>query len=111
MEKSSSCATWGNNQTWGTVLKPDSGLGYQKMTAEEVDAISERLHQPITRAAEKEIDQTTVKGGQKLPAEEVEALVDRLKQTSPGKAVCDSNRTGGMKESGVMNTFAWKGWN
>lgn len=111
MEKSSSQATWGCNQEWGTILKPDSGLGHQKMSAAEVDMMSERLHQPIPKPKEPEIDLSTVKGGQKLPAAEVEMLVDRLTQPSSSKSVCDSNRTGSMKDMGVMNTFAWKGWN
>ena len=63
------------------------------------------------RPKEREIDPSTVKGGQKLPAAEIEMMVERLSRPTSGKPVCDSNRTGALKESGVMNSFAWKGYN
>ena len=51
-------------------------------------------------------------GKRKMSKEEVDAITERL--TSPtGKGQRpppDSNRTGALKESGIQNSYAWKGY-
>ena len=42
--------------------------------------------------------------------EDIEKMVERLTKDGEKKAT-DRNRTGAMKEQGVVNTYAWKGWN
>ncbi len=34
-----------SKQPWGTILKPEFGMGHQKATASEVDDTVDRLHQ------------------------------------------------------------------
>ena len=41
--------------------------------------------------------------------DDTDALVSRL-STVEGTKVPDANRTGSMRDSGVMNTYAWKGY-
>ena len=86
-------------------------MGTQKMTAAEVESLSDRLHQPIKRPEPSGVDQSKVIGGQKMSAAEVDGVVERLMAVSPGKDVPDCKRTGALKESGIQNSFAWKGWN
>ena len=51
-------------------------------------------------------------GKRKVSKEEVDAITERL--TSPTgkghKPPPDSNRTGALKEVGIQNSYAWKGW-
>ncbi len=62
------------NEKWGTVKDTNRGMGYQKVSKDDVDAIVERL------------------------------------QAKPDTKVPDAQRTGALKDSGVMNTHAWKGY-
>lgn len=47
-------------------------------------------------------------GHQKRSKEDVDLLVERLSAT-PQK-VTDANRTGALKQSGIMNSYAWRGY-
>ena len=49
-------------------------------------------------------------GHRKASREEVEEVTQRLSSPRPEKSPPDSNRTGALKESGIMNSYAWKGW-
>ena len=46
----------------------------------------------------------------KLSQQEVVEVVDRL-AAKPNKGVVESNRTGADKKMGIMNSYAWQGWN
>lgn len=46
----------------------------------------------------------------KLSQQEIVDVVDRL-AAKPNKGVVDSNRTGADKKMGIMNSYAWQGWN
>ena len=62
------------NEKWGTVAETNLGLGKQKTSKDDVDAI-----------------------------------VERLRATSDSR-IPDSNRTGALKGTGIMNSYAWKGY-
>ena len=44
-----------SKQKWGTILKPNFGMGYQKMNSYEIDQTVERLAQPVEKK-EREVD-------------------------------------------------------
>ena len=46
----------------------------------------------------------------KLSQQEIGEVVDRL-TAKPNKGVVESNRTGADKKMGIMNSYAWQGWN
>lgn len=46
-------------------------------------------------------------GKQKMTKDDIDGVVDRLSQAG---RVPDSDRTGALKESGIMNSHAWKGY-
>lgn len=46
----------------------------------------------------------------KLSQQEIVEVVDRL-TAKPNKGVVESNRTGADKKMGIMNSYAWQGWN
>ena len=48
-------------------------------------------------------------GKQKCAKDDVDAVVDRLSATKDDKPP-ESNRTGALKESGIMNSYAWRGY-
>ena len=62
------------NEKWGTVSETNRGLGYQKASRDDVDAIVERL------------------------------------QANTSTKVPESNRTGALKDVGIMNSHAWRGY-
>ena len=63
------------NEKWGTIMETNRGLGHQRRSKEEVDAMIERL--------------SAVSGETRIP---------------------ESQRTGALKQTGIMNSFAWKGY-
>ena len=63
------------NEKWGAIVETNRGLGHQKTSKDDVDAIVERLG--------------TVTADTKIP---------------------ESQRTGALKQSGIMNSYAWKGY-
>lgn len=48
-------------------------------------------------------------GRQPVSKDDVDAIVERLAATKDTK-VPESNRTGALKQSGIMNSHAWKGY-
>lgn len=48
-------------------------------------------------------------GYQKKAKDDVDAIVERLTAT-PDAKVPESNRTGALKQSGIMNSYAWTGY-
>ena len=57
-------------QPWGTIIKPDFGLGYQKMTEDEISQSVNRLYFiPKTKS------RTYARTGKKLSPEEIDEMV------------------------------------
>ena len=48
-------------------------------------------------------------GKRKMSKDGVEESVERLSSTKNAR-IPDSNRTGALKEAGIMNSYAWKGY-
>lgn len=108
---------------WGTITHPkerhpDKLLGYQKLNREQVRDVVNRLyqenwHEKRERKRSKSRQEYIARERRhevKRSAAEVEDIVQRLTRNSE-RNVTDSNRTGAMKECGIYNTFACKGWN
>jgi len=58
----------------------------------------------------KEPEQKRPQLQRKLSQQEIGEIVDRL-TAKPNRGVVDSNRTGADKKMGIMNSYAWQGWN
>ena len=109
-----------HRKPWGTIThpkerNPNNLLGHQKLTGKEVNEVINRLYQEDwhqkrekTRASLR--NENVQRKKTKKTAKEVEGIVQRLTRNAE-KNVTDSNRTGAMKEMGIYNTYACKGWN
>ena len=107
---------------WGTIThpkerNPDYLLGHQKLSAKQVSDVINRLYQDDwhqkrekMRASIRNENARRHYKTKTRTAAEVEDIVQRLTRNSE-KNVTDSNRTGAMKEMGIYNTYACKGWN
>lgn len=105
---------------WGTITHPKERnphnlLGYQKLSGRQIKDVINRLYQKDWQAKREKLRESS--GNERVgrmkdkkTAAEVEAIVERLTRNSD-KNVTDSNRTGAMKEMGIYNTYACKGWN
>ena len=82
-------------------------LGYQKSTAYEVDQVVNRLYY-VPKAKEAKYS----RNNPKMSNTDIRKLIERLTKNSSEK-VTDSKRVpeGKLKEIGVLNSFAWKGYN
>ena len=49
------------------------------------------------------------KRNRKMSKDGIEESVERLSSTKNAR-IPDSNRTGALKEAGIMNSYAWKGY-
>ncbi|RUS90088.1 hypothetical protein EGW08_002130 [Elysia chlorotica] len=95
-------------QPWGTILKPEFGMGYQKMTEYEIEQTVSRLN---TIPPPKE--QVYHRPNPKMTQEEIDAMLDRLTQNDKSK-IPDSDRrviSSSYREMGVVSSYAWKGYN
>ncbi|XP_078314688.1 uncharacterized protein LOC144619727 [Crassostrea virginica] len=96
------------NQPWGTILKPDYGLGHQKMTDYEIDQTVDRLYKiPATK------ERVYERPGKKMSEEEIAEMLQRLTK-APVEKIPDSDRrvTKSMyNRMGVVSSYAWKGYN
>lgn len=63
-----------SKQPWGTILKPQFGLGYQKMTEYEIDQTVNRLY---TIPSPKEMSYE--RSYKELPKEKIDAMVSEKK--------------------------------
>ncbi|KAK7503673.1 hypothetical protein BaRGS_00005212 [Batillaria attramentaria] len=97
-----------SKQPWGTILKPEFGLGYQKMTEYEIDQTVNRLYTlPSPR------ERTYDRPNKQMSQEEVDAMLERLTRADKEK-IPDSDRriTSSMyRDMGVVHSYAWKGYN
>ena len=104
---------------WGTITHPkerdpDFLMGYQKLSGGKIRQMVDRLYVPdwSNRNERKQpsVDRRTKVEAPDMGSEEIEKMVDRLSRDGEKKAT-DCNRTGSMRDQGVVNTYAWKGWN
>jgi len=108
-----------SKKPWGTITHPKERnpnflMGYQKLSAQEVEDLVVRLNTPEwhnrhEKNAPKITRQTAVEPKTQMKGEDIESTVLRLTKEAH-KHATDSNRTGSMKEQGVCNTYQWKGW-
>ncbi|XP_002731201.1 uncharacterized protein LOC100378999 [Saccoglossus kowalevskii] len=97
-----------SKRAWGTVTKPPSmDLGWQKMTNYEIDQTVERLYyvpKPKSREYKRQNPQLT--------EDQITDMMERLTKNAGDKAP-DARRIaeGPLKDMGVVNSFAWKGYN
>ncbi|KXJ22723.1 hypothetical protein AC249_AIPGENE10869 [Exaiptasia diaphana] len=78
-------------------------LGQQKLPAEKVEAIVERLN-----VVKKHEEQSPSKSTITLSKEEVEDMVNRLADKDKTvQKTPDRDRTGACKQMGIVNTYAW----
>ncbi|KAL5248558.1 hypothetical protein ACHWQZ_G017664 [Mnemiopsis leidyi] len=93
-----------------------------KFSRQRVDEISERLFSNHTVASKQHLrteeginqrqksrPKTAHSNYTSYTESEVEEVVKRLSQCK--KEVTDSRRTGSNKTYGIVNTYAWRGWN
>lgn len=104
---------------WGTITHPkerdpDFLMGYQKLSGGKIREMVDRLYVPdwSNRNERKQpsVDRRSKVEASDMGSEEIEKMVDRLSRDGEKKAT-DCNRTGSMRDQGVVNTYAWKGWN
>ena len=60
---------------WGTILKPEFGLGYQKMTEYEIEQTVTRLNQ-IPEARTRTYEKPTI--GRPMSDDEINAMVSKV---------------------------------
>ncbi|KAL4227740.1 hypothetical protein ACF0H5_013176 [Mactra antiquata] len=93
---------------WGTILKPEFGLGYQKMTEYEIDQTVTRLcksptpkHKPHSRV------------GKTMDPEEIDEMLQRLTQVKKAKIPDHDRRmtSSPYRQMGVVSSYAWQGYN
>jgi hypothetical protein len=114
------CSVSKSRKPWGTITHPKERnpknlLGYQKLSGKEVNDVINRLYQEDWHQKREKMrvnirNENVRLRKTKKTAQEVEEIVQRLTRNSE-KNVTDSNRTGSMKEMGIYNTYACKGWN
>ncbi|XP_059158657.1 uncharacterized protein LOC131942754 [Physella acuta] len=98
----------GSKQPWGTILRPEFGLGYQKMTGYEIDQTINRLNTLPAKKAD-----LHERPNKRMTQEEIQIMMDRLTNVKKDK-IPDSDRRimasfyGNM---GVVSSFAWRGYN
>lgn len=104
---------------WGTITHPKERnpeflMGYQTLSEGEINQMVDRLYIPdwTNRNERKQapINRRTKVEVHEMEDDDIEKMVERLTKDGEKKAT-DRNRTGAMKEQGVVNTYAWKGWN
>lgn len=94
---------------WGTIIQPPFEMGFQKVDREAVIGISERLHTTETKARKSDgTDGLPARQGTAGSADEIAAIVERLSTIT--KPVPESKRIGAIDDSGILNSYAWKGW-
>ena len=104
---------------WGTITHPKERnpeflMGYQSLSSGEIQGMVDRpFVRDWTNRNERKRKQpnrrATVEPAE-MGNEELENMVERLTRDGDKRAT-DSKRTGSMTQQGIVNTYAWKGWN
>ncbi|KAL8560937.1 hypothetical protein ACOMHN_019921 [Nucella lapillus] len=99
-----------SKQPWGTILKPEFGLGYQKMTNYEIDQTVSRLYpQPSPREESSHNDRDL----KTLSKDKFDAMMERLTAVEKEKIPDRDRRVNSSiyRDMGVVSSYAWKGYN
>ncbi|XP_064610113.1 uncharacterized protein LOC135474052 [Liolophura sinensis] len=92
---------------WGTIVKPEFGMGHQKMTADEVEQAVNRLYYiPTPRKT------TTKRNNPDITVDQADEMLERLTKYDRN-LVPDSDRriqSSPYKDLGIVHSFAWKGY-
>ncbi|WAQ98384.1 hypothetical protein MAR_022757 [Mya arenaria] len=93
---------------WGTILKPEFGLGYQKMNEYEIEQTVNRLY---TIPTPKERPVTRV--GKKMESFEIDEMLQRLTTVKKEKIPDHDRRvtSSPYQPMGVVSSYAWQGYN
>ncbi|XP_045216605.2 uncharacterized protein LOC123566507 [Mercenaria mercenaria] len=93
---------------WGTIIKPVFGLGYQKMNEYEIDQTVNRLSQLPERKS-----RPYSRVGKTMDKDEINEMLERLTKVKKEKIPDHDRRfmTSPYREMGVVNSYAWKGYN
>lgn len=92
-------------QQWGTIVKPEFGLGYQAATEFEVEQTVSRLNN-VPEPKERDYP----RNGPKMSEDEIKVMLERLTKE---ETVPDSDRrvkSSSYKEMGVVRSYAWQGF-
>ncbi|XP_067667730.1 uncharacterized protein [Haliotis asinina] len=97
-----------SKQKWGTILKPEFGLGYQKLTKYEIAQTVNRLN-----TVPSSDDRAYERFNKKMSQAEIEEMIKRVSKTDADK-IPDSDRR--LQKSiytgmGIVSSYAWKGYN
>lgn len=104
---------------WGTIThpkerNPDFLMGHQELSGKEIEEQVQRLYvadwSSKLEKRQRPVNRKTKVEPEDMSGEEIDKMVDRLSRNASEKAT-DRNRTGSMKQQGVVNTYMWKGWN
>ncbi|XP_025111479.1 uncharacterized protein LOC112574541 [Pomacea canaliculata] len=69
-----------SKQPWGTILKPEFGLGYQKMTEYEIEQTVQRLYTVPTNKKP-----TYIRHNKHMKREDIDAMLERLTKVEKDK--------------------------
>ena len=97
-----------SKRPWGTITKPDHmHLGHKKVTDYEIEQTVSRLYY-----VPKVHDVKTNRPNKKMSSSQIEDMIERLTHRS-GEKASDAKRIaeGPLKDMGILNSFAWKGYN
>lgn len=100
---------------WGTIEKPNMGLGHQKMSAEQIGQMVERLSSPKKNSESgKKKRSTPTQKRPRFDKERVDAMLERLANKEVNRTKTpDTNRVCPNKKvwGAVLNSYAWNGLN
>ncbi|KAL8616636.1 hypothetical protein ACOMHN_031618 [Nucella lapillus] len=115
-----------SKQPWGTVLKPDFGLGHQRLPEDQIDQAVQRLHTTSTQASSSSSSSSSRGGLQsllqaaaittrvkKMSQDDIDAMLERLTKVQREK-IPDSDRrlqSSIYKDMEVVSSYAWQGYN
>ena len=97
-----------SKRPWGTITKPsDMHLGHQKVTEYEIEQTVDRLYYVPKAPGIK-----SNRPNPKMTSAAIEDMIARLTRGSKDHA-SDAKRVpeGRLKDMGILNSFAWKGYN
>ncbi|XP_072037909.1 uncharacterized protein [Amphiura filiformis] len=98
-----------SKRPWGTITKPSHmHLGHKKVTSYEIEQTVSRLYY-VPKAR----DVNPNRPNPKMSASDVSDMIERLtlgasEKSSDAKRVAEE---GPLKDMGILNSFAWKGYN
>lgn len=92
-------------QQWGTIIKPEFGMGFQTATEFEVEQTVSRLNS-IPEPKERDFP----RNGPNMSEDEIKGMLERLTKV---ERIPDSDRrvkSSSYKEMGVVRSYAWQGF-